>query len=531
MPVNAKKPSNVAAANITKALALQAMIALALTACKRENDAPAPAPPTAETAAAVGDGPNQPPADLFPNVDLTDPDLVVAEQGDLTVTLDDVRYAIAWREASTDQAIEEVLGEDWIDNTNLVASMLHQLLGDALLRADAQRFGLSITDAEYIDALSRQRHVRDLATVPDEVRTSIVSELGLTDERLRQYITDPMLMERWIEHRLSMITDDDRFAAFARRNTTVGLDAVIIPNTFSPQVIQDTVQARAPEIETYYGDRPSQFIRPARAQARVIRVPIEDDEEAARAEIEALRERALAEGTDAVIASSTDHSANAPDHRRWVSERELPPVVDVPVGEIGEINQDRNGFYFAETFEIEERTPMPLDATLRQDIARRILRAERVSPATRERADTVVAAMRDGTLDATLAEHNLRVSEIPPFPYSRNNNIPIVGQAEPLMTAAYGEDVQVGDVLGPIHTHAGVVVAKVREQNVATREIYEAERDAFRVTFDAYLRDSVWPARLAEVGEEDVAELHVALIQAALKATDTPDGDGSGHTP
>ncbi len=516
-----------------RARALQlAILALAITACQsRQADDSDPTAATkaaqeatAEPAAAAA--PDQGAADPTgvdgpasgDGIDLLDGDLIIAGQGPLTVTMDDFMYAIAWREWMNGGAIEARFGEDWLDDNETLGSLVLPLLGEALLRTDAARFDVTVSDEAITEALQTNPVSRDFMAVPEEIRDIELARLGLTNDRMRLYAADPLLLQAWIDHRVSMITDDDRWAAYERRNSLVSMTAVTVPNVHSAAVVDEFIANRGDEITARYHIRSHNFLMPRRARSRVVRLPFGDDEDATQTMIEALRTRALEEGTQAVVSFSNEPSALTGDGTQWVTDRELPAAFDVPVGEIGPVTRDNRGFYFVENFEIRGRELRPLDDRLRQEIARAILREAGPSAESMVRADRIMDGFREDREAAVLAEERLSSDEIPLFARTQLGIVPHIGQAPELVEAAFSDGVEAGTLIGPLHVYAGIIVARVTERTVVTRAQYEAERETFDVEFEAYIRANAWPARRAEFDAAQRPSVNLPRIRAAYAA-------------
>lgn len=498
----------------TARLVLTALAIAVLCACQPGIDPtgepPSPAP--AAEGSARTDGPAEASDE---DADRPSSPDVFLRQGPLHVTVAEFERALRWRAWIGGESIEEALGADWIDNDTAVATVARPLLAEALVRHDAERLGVNVTDAHREAARAAHPIAAELDDLPPAEREAALDAHGLTEADLAAVVEDLALYQALLAFRLDAVTDDDRWDAYARRNSTVALRVVNVPNIFSRDEVEHAVRTRAADIDAEYAAGGSRFIAPARARARVIRATTaRRTPEEARALVEDLRTRALADGTLSVVSESEDASSMTGDGRRWISRDELPEAFDIPIGEISPIIEDARGFYFVEVFERQGGEMRPLDDTLRQRIARQLLAAERMAPDALAIAERVAERMREGgDLMPLLEAHVLREETVPPFVSSSANVIPNVGYAPALVEAVFADGVETGDVIGPVHTPSGIVVAEVTAREQATREAFERDRDAFEVEYEAYLREHMWPARVQSFGAEHEVQLNLERLR------------------
>ncbi len=493
------------------------LFALTIAACR-----PADAPPvepqstgaqagltTADPGSATGDEP------------LT---VIVGRQGERVITADDFRRGVAWRSLLNGEPIEAAYGPTWLDDDRLVRRLVHSMLDEALLRADADRFGLEISAEARADAYDQVLPVSALDDLSDEARTERLADLGLTEDDLRWAIEERAIYTLWADHRVASLTDDDRWNAWSAAHDRVTLELVIVPNTPSREAIDAVLAERADDVRRYYDERRNHFLRRPRARVRLVRVFADTDDRGddapGRRRIDELRTVATPDTMPTLAADhSEDPSAGRGDGTTWVTDDRIPAAFEVEVGAITPVVEDRTGWYFAEVLERVGRELRPLDDDVQREIATILARQAGPAPASAEIANRVLEAMAesDDGLDDLVDELRLRRQTTPSFRHTNAGVVPLVGEEPALLERAFAL-AEVGDAITePVHTEAGLVVARLAERERPTRQAYEVERETFAEEFAGFVRENAWRARIAEELEANPREVDLDALRVALR--------------
>lgn len=213
------------------------------------------------------------------------------------------------------------------------------------------------------------------------------------------------------------------------------------------------------------------------------------------------------------------------------SRGEVDALLAVSTDEVDRWYDDHRNYFLRPADETGQRTMRALDDTVRREIAQRLLRERGASPQSSALADRVRDAMAAGAeaLQAVLDDNALRLAPTGAFRRTARGNVPGVGEAPELVEAAFAEGLEVGAIIGPVHTRSGLIVARVTERHRPDPAGWEAERDAFAPEFDAYVRRNAWGARVEEFSRDNPRAVDFEALRRGLTEVFGAAGaEGSG---
>ena len=443
-----------------------------------------------------------------------------ALQGDLEVTAVEFGRSIAWREWVTGQPIGDAFGPEWIDDDALLRRLTSSLLDEALLLHDAARWELTVSEQERETALREIPAVATLLGATDDVQSSTLTDAGLTWEDFERAADLAVLIDRWNEHRIDTLSEEDLRNAYLARNNRLRLEIALVPNVHPQETIRGLVATRADDIERYYADHSNFFLLPRGARLREVAVTGGAEDESARQRAEELRQRAADEGISALVG---DAAVAQPITRgntdAWIPQAQLPAAFDLLPGELSEVVRFSEYWVFFELLEHRGRELRPLDDDVRAQIAHHFAREGGPAAAPMAHAVDIANALRTSPENAVEIYRENRVLSETTSDFRRTSGgvVPTVGEAPALSDLVFANGVEVGDVIGPVHVPAGIAIARVLVRERVTDEDFQRDRESFVVEFSGYMRESAWPARVAEYSaghtrDVDLAALRVALI-------------------
>ncbi|TMA39876.1 MAG: hypothetical protein E6J79_01705 [Deltaproteobacteria bacterium] len=470
------------------------------------------------------------------------------------------------RTAAALQRRFESMPPEVVRSLNLRERALDELIEDVLIRREAERLGIRVTEAELIEAITRMPEFqedgrfsrerveavlnfqRDRGEFEDQLRRSILFQRlqslvsdgvhvsdGEVAERYRldhaqmnlSYVRVPAAAE---EKRISL-TDDDLTKYLQEHSDRYRVPAKVRARYVAYRRADFLAQADVPEsaIGDYYElHKNDKFTEPEQVRARHILVKVASDagepaKAAARKKAEDLLAKVRAGGDFAALArkNSDDPGSAAQGGDLGLFGRgTMTPAFEsaafaLEAGKVSDVVETPFGFH---VIKVEEHRPggvKALDAA-RDEIVQ-ALRAERALELARKQAETDRREIVRGKALAEAAAGRT-VEETPPF--AAADDIPGVGRVKAFTDAAFA--LQTGEVSDLVETDDAVYLVAPFERTEAHLPPLEDVRD--RVTADARreraeaaarTRAEALLARAKETGLEKAAE------EAGLKAEET----------
>jgi parvulin-like peptidyl-prolyl isomerase len=478
-----------------------------LISCTLERSQPDPAEPTAQPAADEQAEPR----------DLAGP--AYASQGDIVVTVDDLIRAISWREWITGQPISVAYGPEWFADESLIRRLTSNLFDEALVEQDCATWGIEVSEQELETAVRGNPEAQALLQSPRPERVRTLAQRGLTWADVERAARQTVLMQKWQQHRVDSLSEDDLRAAYFSRNNRARLEIAVVPNVHSRETIEDVITSRSNEIAQYYADHAGFFLLPRGARIREVAIEGAEDDPVARARVEALLATALEDGFDAIIG---DEGSTQPISRgnvdTWIPQAQFPAAFDALPGEVSGPARFRGHWVVFELLEHRGREMRPLDDDVRQQIAHHLARETSVAEEAMADAQRLAAALRENSDNAATiyVGHRVLSETTSDFRRSPTGIVPSLGEAAALSDLVFADGVEVGDVLGPAHVAAGVAVARVLSRTTADEAQFQENLEAFTAEFSQYMREHAWPARVAEFASQHERDVDGGAASAAL---------------
>lgn len=511
LPVMARKPSNTRRPASTGLRAAQVVVFVALAACAPRDDAGSGEP---SAAAATAESPTE-------SENEHDAAAAFATQGPLAVTAAEFEREIAWRSWLTREPVELAYSANWRDDDALLGRISAQLLDTALLRYDADRWGLAVGEDDRHRIMREMPRLAPLVDLSDHDRDAAMAGEQIGWEDVVAHADLIVLMEMWNAHRIESLTDDDLERAYLLRHDRATLETAIVPNVHPRETIDRILVERSAEIDAYYYEHRNFFLMPRSARVREVAVEGAESDGEARQRTEALLEQAAAGELDALLAAEdVAQPLTRGNDGVWIPHARFPAAFDVLPGELsGLVHHERHWIFF-EVLEHRGREFRPLDDDVRAQIAHHIAREESPAAEAMARAGALADALRaDPSADADVyREHRVLVETTTPFERTPTGVVPTVGIAPALSALVFADDTEAGDVLGPVHVQAGVVVARVIDRDRPAVDDFVTNRAAFEEEFAEYMMQHAWPARVAEFGGLYERSVDLEALRAVLSA-------------
>ena len=434
---------------------------------------------------------------------------------------------------------------------------LERLVQDALIRHEAERLGLGVTEQELLDTITAMPELqrngqfdrellerilqieRDRGEFESDLRRDILAQ------RLRNLILDAIRVspgEVEEEYRFQYARANLAYVRIAAADvqdevevSEEALAAHLAANEkrylTPPQVTvrylafrpADYAELAAPspaQIEEYYeAHLDDEFTKPEQVKARHILIRAgadasDEERAAARAEAEALRDRTR-EGED-FAALAKDHSDDSGTSARggdlgWFGRGSMVPPFEeaafgLEPGSVSDVVETPFGYHVIQVEEHDAGGPQQL-AEARDAIVATLSKQRGLEIARRE-ADQMLRAVVGGqTLAQAAGERTL--APLPPF--SKGTFVPELGQAPAFNEAAFALDV--GQVSGLVEEHDVVYILEPVEQTGPQvppldeiRERVEAETRRELAAAKAVEKGEALLARAREIGFDAAAE-------------------------
>jgi peptidyl-prolyl cis-trans isomerase D len=480
----------------------------------------------------------------------------VASVNDIDITVAELNRA----HQNLQEAYRELYGPAYtpelVARLDLPGRALEELINAALLRGEATRLGLRITDREVADEIRSVGVFSPNGTFDKEIYLRFLRASQLTDEEFVEQQRQALLTRR-VEAIVTAgvtVSEDELSDRFLMEHQQINLRYVKVPW----QPLRDAVSVTQKDLEAHYethksryerplqtafsyvaffaddfaGDTPpgeeavaayyeqhgeTRFAMPAQVKLRqiVLAVPGEatdEDRASLRARAEELARDAAA-GDFAALASahSTDEASVAGGgDLGWVSRDDLPPAVAVAafgldVGAVSDPVETSAAFYVLKVEETREPGRRPLDEVRTQ--IETTLRTEQGRALARRAAEEGAASIAAGkTLEELAADLGRSVAQSEPI--SRRGIDPALGPGAALLETTARLDV--GETSDVIEVPRGFVLVRPGETTPPApapleeiRDSVEADLRAARAKEAAKERAQALLDRLKQQGDLD----------------------------
>ncbi len=231
---------------------------------------------------------------------------VAARAGDIRITTADFQKEYAFAEERYRQAYGKNFSPELARAMNLPEQVLNQMIDRRLLRADAERLGLTVSDEELTQHIlgikdpqsGRGLFVKDGVFVGDATYKRILAANRLSPESFEADTRDGLVLDKLNRFyaQSTVVGDDDVKAEFESRNVKAKIAYVLAPPTTAPApAITDA------EAEAVFKSNPAPYTQPEKRKAKYLLV-------------EASRIRPTIQVSDADV--QADYTANQASFRR-----------------------------------------------------------------------------------------------------------------------------------------------------------------------------------------------------------------------
>src|SRR5205809_928885 len=449
----------------------------------------------------------------------------------------DVEQATVALTRQYEQMLRGSRSADLLRSLNLSGQALDQLIEQALLRHEAARLGIAVTDADMVDAITRLPELQQNGRY-DPSRVEAIKRAGrgpeftdairqnLLKQRLEALVTDGVgVSDGELEERYRF--DHEKANLAFVRSTAADLAATItlsdeelqkyLDEHADPYRVPARVRARYvayrpadivskdDEVAEYYAlHKDDKFTEPEQVRARHILVKTAADAgpdalAVARKQAEEDR-RKIARGTPFAEALAGRTIEETPPFAKGA---EVPGVGRVPgfaesafalrEGEVSNLIESPDAIYLLAPFAYSEAHAPPLDEVRERVTAD--ARRERGEAAARERADKLLARAREIGLDQAAAEAGVQVEETGPF--ERVDSIPKIGRVAALTADAFTLAPEAPLAPKVYATGGDAIVAALRARTPADMAGFEGAKDQLRETRLKQKREAVLTAYLS----------------------------------
>src|SRR5438094_477471 len=403
---------------------------------------------------------------------------------------------------------------DLLRGLHLSGQALDQLIEQALLRHEAARLGVNVTDADLLDAITRMPELQQNGRfgrsrleavlrgerVPGEFEDAI--RQSLLTQRVEALVADGVrVSDGELEERYCL--DHEKANLAFVRSAAADLAATI---TLSDE-----------ELQKYLDDHADAYRVPARVRARYVayrpadflsQVEVKDDDVA---EYYALHKEDKFTEPEQVRARHILIKALA---GRTVEETppfakggEVPDVGRVPgfaesafalrEGEVSDLIESPEAIYLLTPFAYSEAHAPPLDEVRERVTAD--ARRERGEALARERGEKLLARAREIGLDQAAAEAGVLVEETGPF--ERVDAIPKIGRVADLTADAFTLAPEAPLAPKVYRTGGDAIVAALRARTPADMAGFEGAKDKLRETLQRQKHEAVLTAYMSYLKE------------------------------
>jgi len=391
--------------------------------------------------------------------------------GNAIVELGDIRMHIADFQrirARQQEYYREQLGDDFEDRTTesfLDAQSLRHLVDSVVMAESARELGLRVGLDEVKELVRQSPAFRDEAGrfVPEAFVDYANYEYGSQRNFLEAMRID-LLRQKMVGLIYDQATVSD---AEVREAALYGLEQVRIAyvaldtaslapgeGMVDEETAQAYLEANRAELEALYQARIDAYTLPERAEARHILVAVEPGAEeeavaAARAEIEAARERIVAGEPFAEVAAevsddpgSRDEGGDLGEFTRGTHAEALEEAAfGLQPGDLSEVVRSEAGFHIVKLEALEPAETRPFEGDVDLELAREEVTRKRAEERARQLAIELADAVREGaSLEEAARAHEVGIERSPLLTRRPDGFIPGLGGAPQVMSTAFALD-------------------------------------------------------------------------------------------
>ncbi len=426
--------------------------------------------------------------------------------------------------------------------------VLRQLVQNKILLLEAERQGITVTDAEV------SKYILDLPEFQNQGRfigreayLNMLSRYSLSASEFEEQLRQDLIRQKL----QSLVTDGvvvsgtDVEEEYRRRNEKVKLGYVTVaksdfenevqvpdeearrfydenPKTFerpvqrkvrfitlTPQLFTSSVSVSDREIKRYYDENSDKFSSPEQVRASHIlfKTGPDKNEEAVRKKAEEVLAQVKAGGDFAELAKkySEDTSADKGGDLGFFSRGQMVPEFEevafsLPEGAVSDLVRTTYGFHIIKVTGHQAAFTRPFDS-VKEEIRTTITQQKAQDEMEKAVASASEKLRASGSVDALSAQYPLLVPQETGF-FGRSDALPQLGNSPDATRVAFETDV--GKVSEPVRLQSGYAFLQVLEERPAGVPGFDEVK--------AEARDKVRDQKLMEMAKKKADELRAKLV-------------------
>lgn len=198
----------------------------------------------------------------------------LATVGDIEITGQEYMLAQNRNESYFRQQFGGQLNPQMLKALDIPSMTLRQLVDGAVLRAEAERLGLSVPDEAVRDSLRRVSAFQSNGTFSPGLYRETLRSQGLSpgsfEESVRQDLLEAQLAD--IIRRGSHVSEDEAWASFQRENRKMTLSYIAVDST----PFESAVTVSEEELTKFFEGKQENYRRPASVKVRYIAYKVAD---------------------------------------------------------------------------------------------------------------------------------------------------------------------------------------------------------------------------------------------------------------
>lgn len=198
----------------------------------------------------------------------------LATVGDIEITGQEYMLAQNRNESYFRQQFGGQLNPQMLKALDIPSMTLRQLIDGAVLRAEAERLGLSVPDEAVRDSLRRVSAFQSNGTFSPGLYRETLRSQGLSpgsfEESVRQDLLEAQLAD--IIRRGSHVSEDEAWASFQRENRKMTLSYIAVDST----PFESAVTVSEEELTKFFEGKQENYRRPASVKVRYIAYKVAD---------------------------------------------------------------------------------------------------------------------------------------------------------------------------------------------------------------------------------------------------------------
>jgi hypothetical protein len=450
-------------------------------------------------------------------------DTVLAEAGDIEVTLADFERAMRQSTLVAPDGQTEAPKER-LASPHLQVNVVRNLLSSKIIMQQAERRDLEATLDEKVAALESKSRLAAYAAIlkKGDEKAPELEKRGLALEDLDLVATELVLRDKLRDQLVAQIDDEQLWQAYQQQNDRMRLLLAGVRNTPTMEEISAFVEEHPERIEAHFSANKKDYRSPTMVELTILAPEPGKSVDASVLEKAAAR---LDKGDKPqVIAKDLGLRS---DPTALLVRGENPKAFDAEVGSTDFQTSGARGAYAWKVGEKRDSKAPTLTASLNREIAAELLRDQSVVPSKGERVKEAIAALKEldlpegddaakqalDALETKLEAKGLDVEQTPMFARNGRGFIPGVGLAEEVAKKAYELELDAPVADEPILSRGKVWAVRVLDHQTKDREAFEEEKEAFRKEYAERVRDRLVDQLVSYYEDEHDATLDLAPLQ------------------